>query len=143
MKPTFSITNAITAALTRIERARGFLEAASLSKDWVLAMGERALVLEAHHTTHIEGTRLTLDQSERLMAGEAVPEANPDDARELLNYRLAFEFVSEYLQRNQPSFTSTRSQSHAGLWRPSGGREWPHGSGKAVHAREKGKAMTL
>ena len=102
MKPTFSITNAITAALTRIERARGFLEAASLSKDWVLAMGERALVLEAHHTTHIEGTRLTLDQSERLMAGEAVPEANPDDARELLNYRLAFEFVSEYLQSGAP-----------------------------------------
>ncbi len=35
----FHPTNAITAALTRIERA---------------------LVLEAHHTTHIEGTRLTL-----------------------------------------------------------------------------------
>ena len=75
MKPTFSITNAITAALTRIERARGFLEAASLSKDWVLAMGERALVLEAHHTTHIEGTRLTLDQSERLMAGDTADAA--------------------------------------------------------------------
>ena len=42
-------------------------------------MGERALVLEAHHTTHIEGTRLTLEQSERLLAGEAVPEADPDD----------------------------------------------------------------
>ena len=42
-------------------------------------MGERALVLEAHHTTHIEGTRLTLEQSERLFAGEAVPEADPDD----------------------------------------------------------------
>ena len=71
MKPTFSITNAITAALTRIERARGFLEAASLSKDWVLAMGERALVLEAHHTTHIEGTRLTLDQSELFFRQQA------------------------------------------------------------------------
>lgn len=97
LKPKFTITNAITAALTRIERARGFLEAATLSEDWVAAMGERALVLEAHHTTHIEGTHLTLDQAERLMAGESVPEADPDDARELLNYRRAFEFVSEYL----------------------------------------------
>jgi len=97
LHPKFTITNAITAALTRIERARGFLEAATLSEDWVAAMGERALVLEAHHTTHIEGTHLTLDQAERLLAGEAVPEADPDDARELLNYRRAFEFVSEYL----------------------------------------------
>ena len=102
MTPKFTITNAIPAALTRIERARGFLEAATLSEDWVRAMGERALVLEAHYTTHIEGTQLTLDQAERLLAGEAVPEADPDDARELLNYRRAFEFVSRYLDSGAP-----------------------------------------
>jgi len=97
-----TITNAITSGLTRIERARGFLEAATLSEDWVRAMGERALVLEAHHTTHIEGTHLTLDQAERLLAGEPVPEADPDDARELLNYRRAFGLVSEYLDSGAP-----------------------------------------
>lgn len=102
LHPRFAITNAITAALTRIERARGFLEAATLSEDWVRTMGQRALVLEAHHTTHIEGTHLTLDQAERLLAGEAVPEADPDDAREILNYRRAFEFVSEYLDSGAP-----------------------------------------
>ena len=96
-QPRFTITNAITAALTRIERARGFLEAATLSENWIRRMGERALILEAHHTTHIEGTRLTLEQSERLWAGEDVPEADPDDVRELLNYPRAFDFVSEYL----------------------------------------------
>jgi Fic family protein len=90
------------AALTQIERARGFLEAATLSEDWVRAMSERALVLEAHHTTHIEGTHLTLDQAERLLAGKSVPEADPDDVRELLNYRQAFEFVSEYLDSGAP-----------------------------------------
>jgi len=100
--PNFHITNAIAAALTRIERARGFLEAATLSEDWVQAMGQRALLLEAHHTTHIEGTRLTLDEAGRLLAGEAVPEADPDDARELLNYRDAFAFVSDYLDRGAP-----------------------------------------
>ena len=46
--PSFSITNAITPALTRIERARGFPKAGTLSEDWVQAIGERALVLEAH-----------------------------------------------------------------------------------------------
>lgn len=79
------------------QRARGFLEAAQLSTDWVREVGEQALILEAHHTTHIEGTRLTLDQAERLWKGEAVPEADPDDARELLNCRTAFEFVSEWV----------------------------------------------
>lgn len=102
LKPRFNITNSITAALTRIERARGFLEAAKLSEDWIREMGERALVLEAHHTTHIEGTRLTLEQSERLWAGEEVPEANPDDALELLNYRQAFDLVAEYLDSGSP-----------------------------------------
>ena len=100
--PIFTITNRITAGLTLIERARGFLEAATLSENWVREMGNRALVLEAHHTTHIEGTRLTLEQAERLWQGGSVPEADPDDARELLNYRKAFDFVSEYLRSGDP-----------------------------------------
>ena len=100
--PKFTITNTMTAAITQIERARGFLEAARLSDDWVRDMGNQALIKEAHHTTHIEGTRLTLDQAERLWKGEAVPEADPDDARELLNYRSAFEFVSECLDSGDP-----------------------------------------
>ena len=38
--PRFSITNtnAIAAALTEIERARGFLDAASLSDEWIVAV---------------------------------------------------------------------------------------------------------
>lgn len=100
--PRYTVSPSITAALTRIERARGFLEAAKLSEEWIQRMGERALVLEAHHTTHIEGTQLTLEQSERLLAGEAVPEADPDDVRELLNYRKAFKFVSGYLEDGGP-----------------------------------------
>ena len=102
-QPQFTITNRMTQAITRIERARGFLEAAQLSADWVREVGEQALIREAHHTTHIEGTRLTLDQAERLWKGEAVPEADPDDARELLNYRTAFEFVSECLDSGLPA----------------------------------------
>ena len=100
--PKFTITNRMTSAITQIERARGFLEAARLSDDWVRDMGNQALIKEAHHTTHIEGTRLTLDQAQRLWKGEAVPEADPDDTRELLNYRSAFEFVSECLDSGDP-----------------------------------------
>lgn len=37
--PQFTITNRITAGLTQIERARGFLDAATLSEDWIREMG--------------------------------------------------------------------------------------------------------
>ena len=101
-KPEIRITHAVTTSLTVIERAQGFIEAATLSEEWIQQMGARALILEAHHTTHIEGTQLTLEQSERLWAGEDVPEANPDDKQELLNYRAAFDLVSEYLNSQSP-----------------------------------------
>ena len=73
-----------------------------LSEDWVREMGRRALVLEAHHTTHIEGTQLTLSQAEQLLAGNPAPGTDPDDVRELLNYKNAFEFVSDYLEEGGP-----------------------------------------
>ena len=97
MKPIFTITNKGADALTRIERARGFLEAAKLSEDWIRDMGQQALVREAHATTHIEGSHLTLEQSERLLAGHGVLEADPEDTRELLNYKQAFDFVADYV----------------------------------------------
>lgn len=97
MNPQFTTTHAITHNLARIERARGFLEAAQLSENWVQQMSARALLLEAHHSTHIEGTRLTLAEAEQVFAGQSVPSADADDVRELLNYRDAFNLVSEYL----------------------------------------------
>ena len=100
--PRFSITNAVASALTEIERARGFLEAASLSDEWVDSMRSRAFILEAHHTTHIEGTKLDVDEAADLLAGRTVPGADPDDTRELLNYRDAFDFVSAYLNDGGP-----------------------------------------
>jgi hypothetical protein len=73
-----------------------WLEAATLSESWIREMGHRALALEAHYTTPIEGTRLSLEQAERLLSGNPVPEGDPDDVRELLNYRKAFDVVKEH-----------------------------------------------
>jgi len=102
LAPRFTITNRITAALTLIERARGFLEAAKLSEDWIAEMQARALIREAHFTTHIEGTHLTLEQAERILAGQPVPEADLDDKLELLNYRNAFDLVAGHLGSGAP-----------------------------------------
>jgi Fic family protein len=78
-------------------------------------MQKRALVLEAHHTTHIEGTQLTLEQSERILAGQKVHGAKPDDARELLNYKRAFDLVSDYLDSGEPITEALIRQIHKRL----------------------------
>ena len=115
--PRFTITTPIASALSRIDRARGFLDAARLSEEWIGRMQDRALVLEAHHTTHIEGTRLTLDESDRLLHGERVPGVDPDDARELLNYRDAFELVSGYVDSGEPLTEAVVREIHKRLVR--------------------------
>lgn len=113
--PIFTISNALATGLTTIERARGFLDAAKLSEDWLRRMSQHALLLEAHHTTHIEGTRLTIEESTRLWAGKRVAEASPDDARELLNYREAFSLVSDYIASGEPVTEGVIRQIHQRL----------------------------
>ena len=52
-EPRFRVSDATMADLTRIERARGFLEAATLSQEWIRQMGERALVIgSSPHDSH-------------------------------------------------------------------------------------------
>ncbi|MBT3341305.1 MAG: Fic family protein [Planctomycetes bacterium] len=101
-KPRFTITNSIASELTRIERARGFLEATRFSEAWLAEMQSRAFLLEAHHTTHIEGTQLSVSDSKKLLAGQELAHVDPNDAQELLNYRRAFDFVSQYLNDGGP-----------------------------------------
>lgn len=103
-EPRFTITNSISNALRQIDISRGFFERSELSDEWIRTMQDHAFVLEAHHTTHIEGTQLTLEQSTMLLAGMKVPGADPDDSRELLNFREAFQFVS-HLQGKSKEIT--------------------------------------
>jgi cell filamentation protein, protein adenylyltransferase len=114
-QPRYSITNAATRDLAKIERARGFLEGATLSEDWIRRMGQRALLLEAHHTTHIEGTHLTVDQAARLWKGDEVADVDPDDRRELLNYRNAFDLVASSLAAGEPITETLIRAIHAEL----------------------------
>jgi len=96
-KPKFVITNKINNSLLEIERARGFLEAAKLKEEWIKEMQSEAIILESHHSTHIEGTQLTLKQAREILAGKSLRGIRKDDRQELLNYKRAMDFVAEYL----------------------------------------------
>ncbi len=100
--PKYSITPKINKALVEIERVRGFLDAVKLKDDWIVDMQKKALILESHHSTHIEGTALSLEQAKSILEGGKVKGVSRDDERELLNYKKAMDFISKYLGKDDP-----------------------------------------
>ena len=100
--PNFNITPKINKALVEIERVRGFLDAVKLKDDWISDMQKKALILESHHSTHIEGTALSLEQAKNILEGKKVKGVNRDDEKELLNYKKSMDFISKYLGKKDP-----------------------------------------
>ena len=89
-KPDFTITTKINKALVEIERVRGFLEAVNLKADWVSDMQAKALILESHYSTHIEGTALSLAQAQDILAGKKVKGIDRNDPRFGTLFRAVF-----------------------------------------------------
>ncbi len=100
--PKYSITPKINKALVEIERVRGFLDAVKIKDDWIAEMQQKALILESHHSTHIEGTTLSLEQAKSILEGKKVKGVNRDDTKELFNYKKAMDFISTYLGKDDP-----------------------------------------
>ncbi|MFH1260205.1 MAG: Fic family protein [Elusimicrobiota bacterium] len=101
-KPKFTITPKLNKALVEIERVRGFLDAVKLKDEWIAEMQKRALILESHHSTHIEGTALSFEQAKDILEGKKVAGVNLNDEKELLNYKKAMDFISKYLGKDDP-----------------------------------------
>ena len=74
--PKYTITSKINKALVEIERVRGFLDAVKLKDDWIADMQKKVLILESHHSTHIEGTALNLEQAKSILEGKKVKGGN-------------------------------------------------------------------
>jgi len=110
--PKYIITPKINKALVEIERVRGFLDAVKLKDDWIADMQKKALILESHHSTHIEGTALSLEQAKSILEGKKVKGVNRDDEKELLNYKKAMDSISKYLGKNDPTSESIVRELH-------------------------------
>jgi Fic family protein len=75
-------------------------------------MQKKALIHESHHSTHIEGTALSLEQSREILEGKKVKGINRDDEKELLNYKKAMDFVSKYLGKDDPAIEGVVRELH-------------------------------
>ncbi len=96
--PKFTITQSILNNLMEIEKSRGFLQAVNLSPQWIKKTSHQAFLLETHHTTHIEGTQLTFEQSKKILEGKTILNANAEDIKEVKNYQDAFKLISDHLK---------------------------------------------
>ena len=110
--PKYTITPKINKVLVEIERVRGFLDAVKLKDDWIADMQKKALILESHHSTHIEGTALSLDQAKSILEGKKVEGVSRDDEKELLNYKKAMDFISRYLGKDDPVLEGVVREVH-------------------------------
>lgn len=63
---------------------------------------KKALILESHHSTHIEGTALSLEQAQSILEGKKLKGINRDDEKELLNYKKAMDFIAKYIGKDDP-----------------------------------------
>lgn len=89
--PIFTITPAISASLLKIERARNYIESVQLPDACLKKMQTKILAEEAHYITR--RTDLTLEQSELVLAGHQVADANPQEIQKILNYKKAFDLI--------------------------------------------------
>ena len=84
--PKYIITNKILINIGRIEAAKEVIENAPLVPFYEKKFQSDAVARTVHHGTHIEGNELNLDQTKRILEGEAVI-AHDRDIQEVINYR--------------------------------------------------------
>jgi len=98
----FDILPEVNHAIIEIERVRGFLDAIKSKESWLLDLQNEVLILESHCSTHIEGSKLTLDESRKILQDIPVENIDAEDKEELLNYKEALEFIYRHSKRNVP-----------------------------------------
>lgn len=94
-RPTYTISNKMLRHIGVIEACKQFIDHAPLLPYYEKKFQDDAMVRTVHYGTHIEGNELNLSQAERVMMGEHVV-ARERDVQEIINYRKAMEYISEF-----------------------------------------------
>ena len=93
-KPEFSYTHTIVKNLMDIEGAKEVIENSPILPIWQSRLQKDALIRQAHHTTRIEGTQLTIEQVRDLIDDKPVV-ARERDIQEVRNYLNVAAFIDE------------------------------------------------
>ena len=92
--PEFNYTHSIVRNLMNIEGAKEVVENVLLLPIWQSRHQKEALIRQAHYTTRIEGTQLTIEQVQDLI-DEKLVVARERDIQEVRNYLKVAAFIDE------------------------------------------------
>ena len=93
-RPNYTISNKILNHITEISASREIILNAPLLPKWEVKLRKEAILKMAHHSTSIEGNKLTLDEVSRLLRGEDIA-AWEKDKKEVLGYVKVLEFIDK------------------------------------------------
>lgn len=91
-KPKYRVTNRVLNNLVKIAAAREAILNAPILPKWEIQLQKDALVQRVHHSTSIEGNKLTIGQVKKLLAGKDVA-ALDKDKKEVANYIKVLEYI--------------------------------------------------
>jgi len=94
-KPNYRITPVITKLVAAISSAREAIMSSPILPKIESRLKKDALISRSHHSTSIEGNRLSREQVAVIVSGGKV-EARPRDKNEVLNYIEALKFIDKY-----------------------------------------------
>ncbi|MBU0629673.1 MAG: Fic family protein [Candidatus Margulisbacteria bacterium] len=94
-KPNYKITPIITRQIAEISSARETILNSPLLPKIEIRLKKDALISRSHHSTSIEGNRLSKEEVAAIVSGRKV-EARPRDKREVSNYISALKFIDKH-----------------------------------------------
>ncbi|MFA6082548.1 MAG: Fic family protein [Patescibacteria group bacterium] len=103
-KPNYNLSPKILAAIAKIERAQGIIDASPLVPTFERDLQYEAMLATIHASTHIEGNVLGQGAVERILKGEIVT-ARQRDIQEVVNYRNVIEYVGKVFRNTKQPFT--------------------------------------
>jgi Fic family protein len=91
-EPEFTVTQDILKNIGRIEAAKEVIENAPLVPIYEARFVSDALTRTVHHSTHLEGNDLTLQEAKKIIEGENIV-ARTRDIQEVINYRSVLKYL--------------------------------------------------
>ena len=102
-QPSYTLTNTVVNALTRIEAARAVVEGTTLPPGTLAELSMQARIRATHHSTRIEGNALTLEEAaEAISERRRVFRGRERDVAEVRNYWDALARVEEWANKGRP-----------------------------------------
>lgn len=99
--PKYTISNRILNSIGVIEAAKEVILNSSLITAWELKFKKEALERSIHFGTHLEGNRLSLEETQQVLDGQEVV-SRARDLQEVINYRNVLKFVDNVALQISP-----------------------------------------